>query len=81
MKIQYALMSCSAHPRYTEYWPSVARAWLGLGITPVCLFIPDTTHKLPEAPGGIVHTISHLRDVPISIQGLDTSLLGKLSIS
>ena len=69
MKIQYALMSCSASPRYTEYWPMVARAWLKLGITPVCLFIPDNqTHKLPEAPGGIVHTIPPLKDAHIVIQ-------------
>ena len=69
MKIQYALMSCSANPRYTAYWPVTAAAWLKLGITPVCLFIPDNpTHKLPEAPGGIVHTIPHLQDVHIIIQ-------------
>ena len=71
MKIEYALMSCTANPRYTEYWPVVAAAWLKLGITPVCLFIPDNpAHKLPEAPGGIVHTIPPLKGVHISIQGL-----------
>ena len=70
MKIQYALMSCNANPRYIEYWPLVAAAWLKLGITPVCFFIPDTTHTLPEAPGGIVHTIPPLRDVHIAVQGL-----------
>ena len=69
MKIQYALMSCNANPRYTEYWPTTARAWLKLGIRPVCLFIPDNpTVKLPKAPGGIIHTIPPLRDVHISIQ-------------
>lgn len=69
MKIQYALMGCSANPRYTAYWPVTAAAWLKLGITPVCLFIPDNaTHKLPEAPGSIVHTIPHLQDVHIIIQ-------------
>ena len=65
MRIQYCLISCNANPGYTQYWPAVARAWLKLGITPVCLFIPDTTHKLPEAPGGIVHTIPPLRGVHI----------------
>lgn len=71
MKIQYALMSCSANPRYTAYWPITAAAWLKLGITPVCLFIADnSTHKLPEAPGGIVHTIAPLNDVHIFIQAL-----------
>ena len=63
-------MSCTANPRYTEYWPIVAAAWLKLGVTPVCLFIPDNpTHKLPKAPGGIVHTIPPLEDVHIVIQG------------
>ena len=62
-------MSCNANPRYTAYWPTVAAAWLKLDITPVCLFIPDDpTHKLPEAPGGIVHVIPHLKDVHIIIQ-------------
>ena len=71
MKIQYALMSCNANPRYTEYWPLVVAAWLKLGITPVCLFIPDNqTHTLPRAPGGIVHTIPPLKDVHIAVQGL-----------
>ena len=69
MKIQYALMSCNADPRYTEYWPTVARAWLKLAIRPVCLFISDNPIvKLPEVPGGIVHTFSPLDDVHISIQ-------------
>ena len=69
MKIQYALMTCSAHPRYVEYWPVAAKAWLKLGITPVCLFIPDNqNYKLPPAPGGIVHTIPPLEDVHIIIQ-------------
>ena len=69
MKIEYALMSCTASPRYTEYWPVVAAAWLKLGITPVCLFIPDNpAHKLPAAPGGIVHTIPPLKNMPIGIQ-------------
>ena len=63
-------MSCNANPRYTEYWPAVTRAWLKLGITPVCLFMPDTTHKLPDASGGIVHTIPLLRGVPIMPQVL-----------
>ena len=71
MKIQYALMSCSANPRYTAYWPIVAAAWLKLGVTPVCLFIPDNPSvKLPDAPGGIVHTIPPLNDVHIFIQTL-----------
>ena len=69
MKIQYALMSCNANPYYTEYWPTVASAWLKLGITPVCLFIPDNpTTKLPATPGGIVHTIPALENIPIVIQ-------------
>ena len=69
MKIQYALMSCSANPHYTEYWPIVAAAWLKLDVTPVCLFIPDNPSvTLPDAPGGIVHTIPHLNDVHIIIQ-------------
>ena len=77
MKIQYALMSCTANPRYTEYWPTVAAAWLKLGITPVCLFIPDDpTVKLPEVPGGIVHTIPPLKDVHIAIQGLTLRFWG-----
>ena len=64
-------MSCTANPRYTEYWPIVVAAWLKLGITPVCLFIPDNPNvKLPKAPGGIVHTIPPLNDVHITIQGL-----------
>ena len=71
MKIQYALMSCNATQRYTEYWPIVAAAWLELGITPVCLFIPDNpTRQLPEASGGIVHIIPPLSDIHISIQTL-----------
>ena len=71
MKIQYSLMSCTAHPRYTEYWPIVVAAWLKMGITPICLFIPNNpTVKLPKAPGGIVHTIPPLNDVHITIQGL-----------
>ena len=58
MRIQYALMSCTANTRYAEYWPLVAAAWLNLGIKPVCLFIPDNPAvKLPEVPGGTVHTI------------------------
>ena len=70
MRIQYALMSCTANPRYTGYWPVVAAAWLKLGITPVCLFIPDNQiHKLPAAPGGIVHTIPPLKNVHPVIQG------------
>lgn len=49
----------------------VATAWLKLGITPVCLFIPDNPNvTLPKAPGGIVHTIPPLSDVHITIQGL-----------
>ena len=77
MKIQYALMSCTADARYTEYWPTVATAWLKLGITPVCLFIPDNpAHKLPEAPDGIVHTIPPLKNVHISIQGLTLRFWG-----
>lgn len=71
MKIQYALMSCTADPQYTEYWPTVARAWLKLAIRPVCLFISNnSTVKLPEVPGGIVHTFPALDDVHTSIQGL-----------
>ena len=70
MKIQYALVSCNAEPRYTAYWPTTAAAWLKLGITPVCLFIPDDpSHKLPAAPeGSIVHTIPPLSDVHIMPQ-------------
>ena len=68
MKIQYALMSCNANPRYTSYWPTVAAAWLKLDITPVLLFIPDNPSvKLPDAPG-IVHTIPPLKDVHIMPQ-------------
>ena len=67
MKIQYALMSCNANPHYTAYWPTVAAAWLKLGITPVCLFIPDDpATKLPAAPtGSIVHTIPPLKNMHI----------------
>ena len=68
MKIQYALMSSKAD-QYVEYWPTVAAAWLRLGITPVCLFIP--THpsvQLPAVPGSIVHTIPPLPDVHIAHQ-------------
>ena len=72
MKIQYALVSCNTNPRYTAYWPTVAAAWLKLGITPVCLFIPDKPDlKLPPAPeGSIVHTIPPLEDVHIMPQVL-----------
>ena len=77
MKIQYALMSCNADSRYTEYWPTVASAWLKLGITPVCLFIPSNpTVKLPEAPSGIVHTFSPLNGIHISIQSLTLRFWG-----
>ena len=77
MKIQYALMSCTAHARYVEYWPLVAAAWLNLGIKPVCLFIPDNPAvKLPEAPGGIVHTIPPLAGLDLAIQGLILRLWG-----
>ena len=66
MKIQYALMSCTANTRYTEYWPTVAAEWLKFGITPVCLFIPhDPMVKLPKAPGGIVHTIPPYYNIEI----------------
>ena len=70
MKIQYALMSCNANSRYTAYWPTAAAAWLKLGITPVCLFLPDKPDlKLPPAPeGSIVHTIPPLSDVHIMPQ-------------
>ena len=72
MKIQYALMSCNADPRFTAYWPPVAAAWLKLGITPVCLFIPDDpATKLPAAPkDSIVHTVPSLNDVHIMPQVL-----------
>ena len=71
MKIQYALMSCNSNPRYAGYWPVVAAAWLKLNITPVLFFIPNNPkHQLPEAPGGIVHTVPHIEDVPIIIQAL-----------
>ena len=72
MKIQYALMSCNANPRYTAYWPTTAAAWLKLGITPVCLFIPDDpSRKLPAAPeNSIVHTIPPLSDVHIMPQAV-----------
>ena len=72
MKIQYALVSCNTNPRYTAYWPTVAAAWLKLGIIPVCLFIPDKPDlKLPPAPeGSIVHTIPPLSDVHIMSQAL-----------
>ena len=72
MNIQYALVSCNTHPRYTAYWPIVAAAWLKLGITPVCLFVPDDpSRKLPAAPeGSIVHTIPPLSDVHIMPQVL-----------
>ena len=69
MKIQYALVSCNADPRYTAYWPTTAAAWLKLGITPVCLFIPDNTSKLPPVlEGSIVRTIPPLSDVHIMPQ-------------
>ena len=70
MNIQYALVSCNTHPRYTAYWPIVAAAWLKLGITPVCLFIPDDpSRKLPTGPeNSIVHTIPPLSDVHIMPQ-------------
>ena len=70
MKIQYALMSCNAHQRYTQCWPMIARCWLRLGITPVCLFIPDKPQpKLPAGPAGsIVHIIPPLPNVHITIQ-------------
>ena len=69
MKIQYALMSCTADLRYLEYWPIVARAWLKLGITPVCLFIPNNPScQLPDIPGSLVHSIPPLNDVHIVIQ-------------
>ena len=69
MKIQYALMSCNSYPYYANYWPAAAAAWLKLGITPVCFFILDNlAYKLPKAPGGIVHTIPLLNDVPLFIQ-------------
>ena len=62
-------MTCNANPRYTEYWPVAAAAWLRLDITPVCLFIPDNqTVKLPKIPGSIAHTIPPLKDVHIIIQ-------------
>ena len=68
MKIQYALISCNANPRYLSYWPTVAAAWLKLDITPVLLFIPDNPSvKRPDAPG-IVHTIPPLKDVHIMPQ-------------
>ena len=71
MKIQYALMSCNSNPRYAGYWPVVAAAWLKLNITPVLFFIPNNPkHQLPEAPGSIVHTMPHIRDVHIIIQAL-----------
>ena len=71
MKIQYALMSCTADPRYTEYWPTTARCWLKLGITPVCLFIPNKpSPKLPEIPGSIVHIVSPLDGVHITNQAM-----------
>ena len=72
MNIQYALVSCNTHPRYTAYWPITAAAWLKLGITPVCLFVPDDpSRKLPAAPeGSIVHTIPPLSDVHIMPQVL-----------
>ena len=64
-------MSCNANPCYTAYWPIVAAAWLKLGITPVCLFIPDDTSKLPPAPeNSIVHTIPPLSNVHIIPQVL-----------
>ena len=72
MKIQYALVSCNTHPRFTAYWPIVAAAWLKLGITPVCLFVPDDpSRKLPAAhENSIVHTIPPLSDVHIIPQVL-----------
>ena len=72
MNIQYALVSCNTNPRFTAYWPIVAAAWLKLGITPVCLFVPDDpSRKLPAAPeGSIVHTIPPLSDVHIMPQVL-----------
>ena len=70
MNIQYALVSCNTHPYFTSYWPIVAAAWLKLGITPVCLFIPDDpSRKLPTGPeNSIVHTIPPLSDVHIMPQ-------------
>ena len=69
MKIQYALMSCNANPRYIAYWPTVASAWLKLDITPVLLFIPDNPSVRPPDLG-IVHTIPPLNDVHIMPQVL-----------
>lgn len=70
-------MSCNAAQRYSEFWPVVAGAWLKLGITPVCLFIPDRpTHRLPDVPGGIVHVIPPLRAMHISIQTLSLRFWG-----
>ena len=78
MKIQYALMSCNSNPRYAGYWPAVAAAWLKLNITPVLFFIPNNPkHQLPEAPGGIVHTMPHIEDVPIIIQALMLPFWGR----
>ena len=72
MKIQYALMSCNVDSDYAKLWPTVAAAWLKLGITPVCICIIDNSSStLPKGPqGSIVHTVPLLANVHIMPQVL-----------
>ena len=72
MKIQYALMSCNVDSDYAKLWPTVAAAWLKLGITPVCCCIQDhPSSTLPKGPqGSIVHTVPLLKNVHIMSQVL-----------
>ena len=67
MRIQYALMSCNVDSNYAELWPTVAAAWLKLGITPVCICILDNPRlTLPKGPtGSIIHTVPLLENVHI----------------